>query len=347
MPQSHVLALIPARSGSKSVPHKNIASIHGKPLISYSIEHALAARVVTRTIVSTDSEMYADIARRHGAEVPFLRPEEFARDDSTDLDVFRHALLWLAAHEGYEPAVCVHLRPTHPVRCSADIDAMVEMLLADQSLDAVRSVVPCPETPFKMWFMGADGILTPVVEKRPADAHNMPRQALKPAFLQNASIDVVRTSTITRKNSMTGDRIRAYPMQTSYDIDTPEHLERAKLALRAPAALKPGSVFCFDIDGVIATLAPGNDYSRAQPIADTIKAVNMLHDAGHTFELHTARGSGTGQDWGTVTREQLSRWGVKYDRLVFGKPAADFYIDDRLIPLSSLGEFTLASKGEV
>src|SRR6516164_8690846 len=111
-----VLALIPARRGSNSLPHKNIRAVGGKPLLAWSVDHALAAKKVTRTIVSTDSPDYAAIARQFGAEAPFLRPEEIAGDLSTDLEVFEHALKWLEVHEGYQPQICVHLRPTHPVR---------------------------------------------------------------------------------------------------------------------------------------------------------------------------------------------------------------------------------------
>src|SRR5687768_2663157 len=111
-----VLALIPARGGSKRIPRKNIHLVAGKPMIAYSIEQALQTPEITRVIVSTDDEEIAAIARSWGAEVPFLRPAEISQDLSTDLEVFTHALFWLAEHENYHPAICVHLRPTHPVR---------------------------------------------------------------------------------------------------------------------------------------------------------------------------------------------------------------------------------------
>ena len=95
-----ILALIPARGGSKSIPRKNLLFLNGLPLIAYSIAHALGSRHVTRTIVSTDDEKIARVAREFGAEVPFMRPAEFAGDDSPDLDVFRHALTALREREG-------------------------------------------------------------------------------------------------------------------------------------------------------------------------------------------------------------------------------------------------------
>src|SRR5512145_2909368 len=107
-----ILALIPARGGSKSIPRKNIRDFAGHPLIAYSIAAGLQAKLVTRTIVSTDDEEIAAVARQYGAETPFLRPAEFAQDNTTDFPVFTHALAWFAEHEGYHPDIIVQLRPT-------------------------------------------------------------------------------------------------------------------------------------------------------------------------------------------------------------------------------------------
>lgn len=134
---------------------------------------------------------------------------------------------------------------------------------------------------------------------------------------------------------MTGRRIFGYVMEECLDIDTHAELERARL--RAAADGDPGErVFCLDVDGIIASLVPGNDYERAQPHAEVIDAVNRLHARGHRIVLYTARGTATGRDWRAVTEAQLARWGVRYDELVFGKPAADYYIDDRAIDLAEL-----------
>src|SRR2546430_3115327 len=112
---SHVLALIPARGGSKGIPRKNLMVLAGKPLIAYAIEQARISRRITRVLVSTDDEEIAEVARRYGAEVPFIRPAEYAEDLSPDIDVFRHALQWLAEHEGYRPPLVGPLPPTRPV----------------------------------------------------------------------------------------------------------------------------------------------------------------------------------------------------------------------------------------
>lgn len=247
-----VLALIPARSGSKSIKDKNIRIVGGKPMLVHSVEHALASKLVTRVILSTDSEEYACIGREAGAEVPFLRPAEFAADDSLDIDVFEHALKWLKENEGYEPDIVVHLRPTFPTRNPADIDKMVTLLLDHPEADCVRSVAEAKDTPFKMWFIdkgdpedgdfdertnqSADsspelGIIKPAVSIPGLEACSMPRQALTKAYLQNACIDVIRTETIIEKHSMIGDMVLGYLMQDDCDIDYEEDLKRAEAIL--------------------------------------------------------------------------------------------------------------------
>ncbi|MBP5160108.1 MAG: acylneuraminate cytidylyltransferase [Lachnospiraceae bacterium] len=359
----NILAVIPARSGSKSVKDKNIRPVAGKPLLAYSVEHALASSLINRTILSTDSERYAEIGRQYGAEVPFIRPAEFATDDALDIDVFRHALTYLKEKEGYEADIVVHLRPTYPKRRISDIDAMIRMLIDDPHADSVRSLAPAAETPYKMWWYdNTTGRISPILRDI-KEAYNMPRQELPMAFSQNACIDVVRARTILEKNSMTGEKILGYPMQENYDIDTEEELRRAEAAIKEEGASGPGTGgsqvslkgtctaedsvsgdlraraqegklrLVFDIDGVIAKLEPNNDYSLSEPDTEMIATVNRLYDEGNTIVLHTARGYATGIDWTELTKKRLSEWGVRYHELVFGKPNADYYIDDRSLPL--------------
>lgn len=102
--------------------------------------------------------------------------------------------------------------------------------------------------------------------------------------------------------------------------------------------LQRSKTFCFDIDGVIATITPGNDYRQAQPIAKTVDLINRLYDAGHRIVLFTARGGSSGRDWTALTRQQMSAWGVRHHDLRMGKPSADYYIDDKLIDLETLSE---------
>lgn len=348
------LALIPARSGSKGVADKNVRPLAGKPLLAHSIAHALGSSLVNRTLVSTDSAKYAEIAKSHGAEVPFLRPPEIAGDLSTDLEVFAHALSWLRDNEGYEPDICLHLRPTYPFRRTKDVDSVIEILVQNPELDSVRTVVPSPETPLKMWFMEPDGCLRPVAQSDLHEPYNLPRQALPQVFLQDGAIDAVWTRVINDSRSMTGSNIYGYLMDRGHDIDTEEQFDSAsdfarlsevrdQLALTAKDRKATSSkTFCFDLDGVLATLAPQNDYRLAQAMSHNIELLNRLYDHGHRILIFTARGSLTGIDWTDVTKEQLSAWGVRFHELRFGKPAADYYIDDRLISITELMSITNA-----
>ena len=332
-----IIAIIPARSGSKGIPHKNIRPFHGKPLMAHSIEQALKSRVASRVIVSTDCPEYAGIARECGAEVPFLRPAAIAADESTDLQTFIHALEWLAEHEQCRPEICIHLRPTHPNRTPEQIREAVELLRKHPAWDSVRSVVPAPETPFKMWFMSEGGLLSPIVNCQIPEAHSTPRQLLPPAFLQNACIDVIRSRTILSLRSMAGSHIGAYLMRENHDIDTPEQLAASSRAFRdGNQSLPTGKTFVFDIDGVIASLTSGNDYTLARPLSDNIARINRLHGAGNRIILFTARGFVTGKEWTTVTQHQMSEWGVLHHELRFGKPAADYYVDDKMMSLEEL-----------
>src|SRR4030065_943344 len=149
-----IFALIPARGGSKSTPHKNIPPLAGFPLIAYSIAAAKQSNLVTRTIVSTDDDEIARIAREYGAETPFMRPAEFAQDHTTDFPVFSHALGWLKEHEGYQPEVVVQLRPTSPMRPPGCVDQSVQVLLDHPEADSVRGVIPSGQNPYKMWRGG-------------------------------------------------------------------------------------------------------------------------------------------------------------------------------------------------
>lgn len=333
---NEIVALIPARSGSKGIPHKNIREFAGKPLLAHSIEQARACPEVGRVIVSTDSAEYAKIARSYQAETPFLRPAEISGDDSTDLEVFQHALRWLSEHEGQVPGICVHLRPTHPNRTAADISRGIALLRNHPEWDSVRSVVGAPEPPFKMWFMEPSGELRPVVETAIPEAHSRPRQSLPPAFLQNACVDVIRSRTILELGTIAGRRIGSMLMAQFHDIDTLPQFAAAEAQLRWIDGLPRGKTFVIDIDGVLASLVPGNDYSRAEPLSANIARVNRLHSSGNRIVLVASREPVAGRDWSDLTHRQMREWGVQYDEIRFGKPVADHYIDDQMLSLAEL-----------
>lgn len=328
----NILAVIPARSGSKSVKDKNIRKVNGKPMLAYSIEHAKESRYINRVIVSTDSEQYADIAKEYGAEVPFLRPAEYATDTALDYDVFHHCLSYLKEKEGYEADIVVQLRPTYPIRDVKDIDCMIEMLMKNQTADSVRSIAPAKEIPYKMWRKAEDGKITPLMEEIP-ECYNMPRQELPKVYYQNACIDVFRGNVVLEQHSMSGSNILGYEMSHNYDIDTEEEFRKAEEYIRLTSGNKR---FVFDIDGVVAEFEPDLDYDAAKPNVKMIAIINQLYDMGNEIILFTARGYVTGKDWTQTTKGQMERWGVKYHQLHFGKPNADYYIDDKMLDMQQL-----------
>lgn len=216
-----VLAIIPARGGSKGIPQKNIRTFAGHPLIAYSIMAARQAETVTRVIVSTDSPEIAAVAREYGAEVPFMRPDELAQDNTLDLPVFQHALAWLIANEAYSPDVVVHLRPTSPVRPPGLVDEAVRMLLDSPEADSVRGVVPAGQNPHKMWRIDMEtGQMRSLLDVPGVpEPYNAPRQSLPPVFWQTGHIDAIRTQTILEKNSMSGGFILPVKIDPSYTVD--------------------------------------------------------------------------------------------------------------------------------
>jgi N-acylneuraminate cytidylyltransferase len=225
-----VLAIIPARGGSKSIPRKNIRDFAGHPLIAYTIAAALQSAKVERTIVSTEDEEIAAIARQYGAETPFLRPAHLALDDTTDLPVFQHALEWLDENEGYKPELVIQLRPTSPVRPPDCVDQAIQILLADVDADSVRGVVPAGQNPYKMWHISDQGRLHPLLSEGFDEPYNMPRQELPATYWQTGHIDAIRTRTILEKGSMSGEVILPLQIDPQYtiDIDTDRDWQRAE-----------------------------------------------------------------------------------------------------------------------
>lgn len=236
-----VMALIPARGGSKGIPGKNIMMVAGKPLIAYSILQAQQSETIQRVIVSTDDEKIAAVSREWGAEVPFMRPPEIAGDLSPDIDAFRHALEWLKAHEGYEPEAIVHLRAPGPVRKVELIDAAVRLLLEHPEADAVRSVRLAQQTPYKMWHITDDNYLKPIlrVEGMP-DSQSVPRQMLPKVYWQSGYVDVVRPRAILEKQSMWGDCALPFLVEEKlFELDYPDDIPAVEAALRRMEAGLP------------------------------------------------------------------------------------------------------------
>lgn len=219
------ISIIPARGGSKGIPGKNIAPLLGHPLIAYSIAASLASHKISRTIVSTDSEEIAEIARRYGAEVPFLRPAEFSTDMSTDRDFLLHAIAWLGEHEKVKPEYIVHLRPTTPLREPEVIDNAVRLIYDNSSATSLRSAHVASKTPYKWFEMDASGYFKGI---RPDDLrpeyYNLPRQSFPPVYDPNGYVDVLRVSQLLGSPSVHGEAILGFVTPFCHELDSPEDL---------------------------------------------------------------------------------------------------------------------------
>lgn len=223
------LAIIPARGGSKGLPNKNILPLGGKPIIVHSIEAARAAQCIQRIVVSTDSPEIAEIARHHGADVPFLRPAELAQDEAPTLPVMQHVLSQLATAEGWQPEIVVLLQPTSPLRQSEDIDRAVT-LLRETGADSVVSV--CLSEHHPAWMKRIEsGRVLPFLDDAPAYAR---RQDLPPVYRLNGAIYVTRRRVLQDENRILGCDTRALIMDpdSSVDIDTALDLKLASLILQ-------------------------------------------------------------------------------------------------------------------
>jgi N-acylneuraminate cytidylyltransferase len=215
-----VLALIPARGGSKGIPRKNIRLFAGYPLIAYSIAAAYQAQSALRVIVSTDDQEIAEVACAFGAETPFLRPLELAADRTTDLPVFQHTLQWLAEHENYHPEMVLHLHATSPVRPQGLIDQAVRLLRENPEGECVRSVVSPGQNPYKMWRIDPQsGRIVPLLAVAGvSEPYNTPRQLLPEVYLQTGHVNAIRPATILQ-GSMTGKAILPLIVDASYEVD--------------------------------------------------------------------------------------------------------------------------------
>jgi N-acylneuraminate cytidylyltransferase len=215
-----IYSLIPARGGSKAVPHKNIRLLRGKPLIAHSIEISLKCPSIQRTFVSTDSENIAEVARNAGAEVPFLRPAELAQDDTRDLPVFHHFLEWLKQNQVPLPDAIFQFRTTSPSRSVSKIEEAVELLKKNPEADSVRGVIEPGQNPYKMWTIGEDGFMRPLLSiPGIPEPFNEPRQSLPQAYWQIGYLDLIRTRTILEKNSLTGTHVLPLKIASKDSID--------------------------------------------------------------------------------------------------------------------------------
>lgn len=240
-----IIALVPARSGSVRIKHKNLRQIAGVPLVAMAVQQATMTPSVDRVFISTDSELYAEVAANYGAEVPFMRPAEISKSDSTDLDVFDHFLDWYQQKYNLYPELVVQVRPTAPARSVQMIEEAIRFMQDHPEYDSLRSVSVPHQTPYKMWFRDRDGELKPVIKEQNA-GYDGATQMLPQTFAQDGIVDIIRPSTILKKKSISGDRIAGIvSTRENWDIDRPEDLRIAAAMVHDDRlfGLGKGSVF--------------------------------------------------------------------------------------------------------
>lgn len=231
MNKQNVVGIVPARGGSKGVPKKNIKEIGGFPMIAYSIVVAQFVKNMDRCIVSTDSQEIADVAKAFGGDVPFLRPSEFAKDSSTDIEYIKHVINWYKDNEGYIPEYWVILRPTTPLREPELIESAIEKITKTPEATSLISIHEFAETPGKMFGMH-DGYLHGLCPMDPRPEYfTLPRQEFAPAYFGNGYVDIVKTSTVLEKNSCFGSQMLGFDTPDTGEIDVPEDFKRVDFYL--------------------------------------------------------------------------------------------------------------------
>jgi len=222
----YVVALIPARSGSKGVKNKNLRMLDQVPLIAWSIRCGLNTKTINRTIVSTDSEEYGAVARNWGAEVPFLRPESISLDESTDLDFVLHALEFFKS-EGRIPDLIVHLRPTTPLRDPQVVDEAIAFAAnRSKQITSIRSVHEMSETAYKSFEIGPKGNLVTVFNHSEAlDTSNLPRQSFPKTYSPNGYVDLLIPEYILSMGALHGNNVKPFITETAFEIDTEDDFE--------------------------------------------------------------------------------------------------------------------------
>tara|TARA_B110000008_G_scaffold279379_1_gene326253 strand:- start:1941 stop:2666 length:726 start_codon:yes stop_codon:yes gene_type:complete len=216
-----VIAIIPARSGSKTLVDKNIKLLNGHPLIAYSIAVAKLSKKINRVIVSTNSQNYATIAKHYGAEVPFIRPNEFSTDTSSDKDFLVHAMSWLKTNEGHTPEYWTHLRPTTPLRSIEVVDSAIDEIMQNRSATSLRSGHKAPESPLK-WFVKDKLYFKALIEGKD---NNLPKEEFEQVYIPDGFVDIVRASYVLNSKDIHGDKMIGYESPVCTEVDSSEEFD--------------------------------------------------------------------------------------------------------------------------
>ena len=216
-----IIAIIPARSGSKSLMDKNIKELSGHPLIAYSIAAAKLSKKIDRVIVSTNSKKYSDIAKYYGAEAPFTRPDEISTDTASDRGFLIHAMDWFKKNEISMPEYWVHLRPTTPLRISEIIDNAISEIVQDNIATSLRSGHKAPESPLK-WFIKDSRYFSGMVND---EGYNLPKEAFEQVYIPDGFVDVIKYSFVMNNQEIHGDKMIGFESPVCSEVDSSEEFD--------------------------------------------------------------------------------------------------------------------------
>ena len=226
-----LVAIIPARSGSKGVADKNIKLLGEHPLIAYSIAAAFLAGI-EEVVVSTDSQKYAEIAKSYGAKVPFIRDAKISTDSSSDFEFMHHCMSWYSQNFDDCPEYFMHLRPTTPLREATVLVEAISVIRSKSDIDSLRSAHEVPESPFKWFLKGEDNLFRGLREDLTPEKVNEPRQNFPKMYNPNGYVDIVRSSHVLNSNNLHGTKMYVFETPACTEIDTIEDFEYLEYELR-------------------------------------------------------------------------------------------------------------------
>lgn len=325
------IAFVPVRGGSKSIPHKNIKLFAGKPLVYWCAKAANEATAIDKVVIATDSDEIKQIIRMFNLDkiTIFNRCPENATDTASTESVlleYIHATPELNINDNI-----FLIQATSPLLTADMIDDMWVKLKKSNKVSALSAVRT------KRFFWTDNG--APInydFNARPR------RQDFNGYLMENGAVYINSVHNITKDKCRLSNPVYVHemPEYTGIEIDEPsdfillETIQRMLQTHRIPHQ----KVFCLDIDGVLGKYADitdmNGDYTHNIPNQQIIDACNLLYDNNNKIILYTARGTGSGIDWSDQTKQQLKYWGLKYHELHFGKPSADYYIDDKMLDLN-------------
>ena len=231
-----VMGIIGIRSGSKGLPNKNIMELMEKPLVGWIIETAKKSKYINRIIVSTDTEEYASIAKKFGAETPFLRPPELSSDFSPEIDFIKNMIDWLEKNENYKPDIIVRMLATSPLQQAEDIDKAIEILVEDDKADSAVIISEMRQHPYKALKIVNDSNgerLVSYFGNSGREVTPIARQNYEKAYVRS-NVIVSKLATLKETESLTGDIVRFHeiPQESSIDIDNLIDFEIAEFLLK-------------------------------------------------------------------------------------------------------------------